>query len=589
MKKTSFAALAALLLTKVAHADTLATGAPADELQLDDEYVIDLVEPTSLAFLPDGRMLITLRGGTGGMGGGTGSGQVLVVPAGGGEPIVAGEIPVSIDFQEKGLLNVAVHPDYANNHIIFLYYTAATGGGDTNRVVSMELSEDNVLDVASEEIFVEGIAAPLNHDGGGLAVHGNYLYIGTGDSGSNTNKVPYAQTVGNYYPTCLTNLNGKILRLNVDGTIPADNPLIGKMVTACGNNPGTEPTGMGAAREEIFAWGFRNAFRLFADPPTGNLWVGHVGEVTFEMINVVPPTGNKHYGWPFREGGVGFPSSECQNYAPNVGDCVDPVYSCEQSDGQNGTIPSGEPCSEWGAECDNPDVPNQCDSITGGVILNGCEWPDEFRGKYVFGDYSNKTVWTLPVNDTHDDVIGERVNFLTPDNGPVAFAEHAGALYFVGYGGMNGKVTKITPKMSNADCAPTPEPSMTTTDPGPAPSTPEPEPSASEAPGPGPSSAPPTSATPSAATSGPPSSSPTTQTSATSATSTPPAPTSSTSSSPVTPSASPSASSPVGAAPGSSSSGGCGCEVIGNRGNPYAALAIAGLAAAFIGRRRRVH
>jgi MYXO-CTERM domain-containing protein len=579
MKTQTFASLAALIATQLfvsqpALADGL-VGPSADLLSIDDEFIVSLAEPTGIAFLPDGRILVTQR-----------AGDLIVVSADGQTKASAGKLAsVDTGFQEKGLLNVAVHPDYATNHIIFLYYTKSGSG---NQVVSIELGDDGKLDMTTEKALVEGIAAPLNHDGGGLAVNDGYLYIGTGDSGSNTNKVPYAQTVGNYYPTCLTNLNGKVLRLNLDGTIPADNPLVGKTVTACGTSPSTKPTTTGPARGEIFAWGFRNAFRVWADPMTGNLWVGHVGEVQFEMIDVVPPTGNLHFGWPFQEGGVGFPDDECTKYEPNVGNCTKPVYSCEQSDGENGSIPAGAPCSEWGSECDNPDVPNDCDSITGGVILTGCEWPESLRGKYVFGDYTSKNVWTLPVNEARDNVIGEREQLaVTQGTGPAAFAENAGALYIVAHTRMAGYVTKITPKMSNADCAPAPGPSMMT-DAGPAPvdtmtppvgtDVPVPSTMTSSAPAPSTSGATPT---PTAGSSAAP---PAMSSAASGSAAVPPA----ASSAPGAGTSGPAPSAPVvGDGGDTGKAGGCSCEVVGVRTNRFGAFAMLGLVAAWFARRRR--
>jgi hypothetical protein len=180
--------------------------------------------------------------------------------------------------------------------------------------------------------------------------------------------------------------------------------------------------------------------------------VGHVGEVTFEAVHLIHAKGNEHAGWPFREGGEGFPKSECQKITPNVGDCVDPVYRCEQSD--NKDRPTDACPGDWGAHCDNPDIPNQCDSITGGVILSSCVWPDEFRGKYVFGDNSSRRLWTLPINEARDKVIGEREDLATGTGGPVQFVEHSGALYVVQYSGAKSYVTKIAPILTPIGCNP---------------------------------------------------------------------------------------------------------------------------------------
>lgn len=430
MRLLALAAPAALLLaTTPAFADTLASGSPSDLLEIDDEWVTGLNQPTAMAFLPDGRMVITLR-----------AGDVLVRNTDGSLD-EAGTISVSTSFGEKGLLNVVPHPDYASNHLLFFYYTGQGGGGDDNRVVTMELSDDNALDTGSEVRLLEGIAAPLNHDGGGLAIHGDYLYVGTGDTGANSNAEPDEMVVSNYYSTCLTNLNGKVLRINLDGSIPSDNPLVGQTVTACSGSPGTEPTMTSdSPSEEIFAWGFRNAYRLWADPLSGNLWVGHVGEVTYEMISVVPPEGNLHFGWPFREGNEGRDPTACEDIQPNVGQCTDSAYRCESSQGNPGT-------GDY-----NPEVPDQCDCVIGGLILTGCEWPDALEGHYVFGDYTNERMWTLQVNDARDNVVAERVDFgTTQGGGPSNFIEHEGALYISVYSA-NGHITRIAPIAPDAAC-----------------------------------------------------------------------------------------------------------------------------------------
>jgi glucose/arabinose dehydrogenase len=340
-------------------------------------------------------------------------------------------------------LNVVVDPRFSSNHLLYFYYSASAEAGgtdvDRHRVVSMKLDDAGTLDLSSEQILVRGLMGPDNHNGGGLGIFGDYLFIGTGDTGNNSFSTP-GDDIGNYFGSCLTNAQGKVLRVHLDGSIPDDNPLVGKTVTACPSTPGEMPSTTSAEpREEIFAWGFRNPFRLWADPKTGNVWVGNVGESTFEMVQLVPPSGGLHYGWPYREGNHGQGSDACQVTEPNVGNCTDAIYICEQSDNGGGySTPAPN----------DPDVENYCDSISGGLILDGDEWPSTFQGRYVFGDFQNERVWTLPVNDARNDVIGERDDLLrTQDGGPVSFAEFDGALYVVVHAG-NGHITRIAPKDS---------------------------------------------------------------------------------------------------------------------------------------------
>jgi len=417
-----------------AAADSLPT-ALQGRLEIDDEFVTGLKQPTAVTFLPDGQMLITERTGD------------LLLRNTVGSVSVAGHFSVNSKPSEQGLLNVAVHPDFTQNHLLYFYYSASAEAGgtdlDRHRVVSVELSDTGLLDMDSERILVRGLMGPDNHDGGGLSISGDYLFIGTGDTGHNSFSTP-GNDIGNYFGTCLTNAQGKVLRVHLEGTIPSDNPLIGKTVTACPGSPGEVPSATSSEpRTDIFAWGFRNPFRLWADPKTGNVWVGNVGESTFEMLQVVPPSGGLHYGWPYREGNHGQGRESCQGIEPNVGDCTDAIYICEQSDNGGGYSTPAP---------DDPNVANGCDSISGGRILDDCQWPAELQGHYVFGDYQNNRVWALPVNDARDNVIGEREDLLrTEDGGPVSFAEHDGALYVVVHSG-NGHITRIAPRTPEPAC-----------------------------------------------------------------------------------------------------------------------------------------
>jgi glucose/arabinose dehydrogenase len=184
---------------------------------VDTPYVSGLSHPTAIAFLPDARLLITEKGGTGGPGtaalklfDGTGTTTLLT-------------LPVCTDA-EMGLLGVAVDPDFADTGFVYLYRSEAgaagceTSTGRFNQVVRGRMAGGSV-DPGSITVLLDGIRTDnANHDGGVLRIGPDQkLYVGVGDTGlgdgqggpgSSTN--PYAQD--------LSSLNGKVLRLNLDGS-----------------------------------------------------------------------------------------------------------------------------------------------------------------------------------------------------------------------------------------------------------------------------------------------------------------------------------------------------------------------------------
>jgi aldose sugar dehydrogenase len=387
---------------------------------------------TDFRWLPDGRLVFVEK-----------TGAVKLRSA-------AGAISTAYTFcvstvSEQGLLGVEVDPDFGlgGNHRLFFYYSncAADGGTDTDRqrVVSMDLDPvSSLLDPASERVLVRGLQGPANHDGGGLAIGPDRkLYIGVGDTGCNCSCAPGSAT--NLFATCLSASpagnsggNGKVLRVNLDGSIPSDNPLVGvAQVTACGATctAAVDPAVTGPPRLDVWAWGFRNPFRLWTDPRTGTIWVGDVGEVSVEELDLLQR--GKHFGWPFREGWSGQDGGVCDHWTPGAGRCVEPVYACRH-DGYSDPQYAYDP---------------GCTSITLGAIVDACSWPASLRGRMVFGDSTNGSLWSLPLNAARDAPAGPRADFGLIEGGvPVAF--HAGPdgnLYIGVYGGRIVKLAATSP------------------------------------------------------------------------------------------------------------------------------------------------
>ncbi len=426
-----------LALVPVIAAGTAATAQTLvpNDLVLNRQYVTGLNGPVAAEFLPDGRLVIIQQ-----------SGQIRVRPAAGGALISAGTIAVNVSG-ERGLLGLAVDPQFATSNRLYFYYSAANNEGGTSdarhRVAWATIDPvTSIVDVAGRTDILTGMHGPANHNGGGIGFGPDgYLYVGVGDTGCNCNCAP--GTADNWFPTCLTNLSGKILRIDRDGGIPATNPLVGlAAVPACGANARPEgsqtngcnaplyQTQTGAPRTEIYNWGFRNPWRFAWDPlPPFSLWIGDVGEVTWEEITISTGPG-QHHGWPFREGAHGDAVTSCSAATPQaVGDCVEPAYEYAHGNGSG--------------------------SVSGGVFTTHCSWPQNYQGLYWLSDYTTdqRAVWSLTPNAGRTGVVANsRANIITNAEGVVHFANGPdGALYLVNANA--GQVWRLAP-MNPAVCPP---------------------------------------------------------------------------------------------------------------------------------------
>jgi glucose/arabinose dehydrogenase len=357
---------------------------------VDTSYVAGLSQPTAVAFLPDGRLLITERGGTGG----AGTAALKLFDGTGTKTLLT--LPVCTDG-EMGLLGVAVDPDFACNGFVYLYRTkAGTGGCETspgrfNQVVRGTMAGGSV-DAGSLTILVDGIRTDNgNHDGGVLRIGPDQkLYVGVGDTGRGDNQGgPGSST--NPYAQDLSSLNGKILRLNLDGSVPTDNPFVG---TA-------------GARGEVWAYGLRNPFRMSFDGSTGTLWIGDVGDETVEEIDLGVAGGN--YGWPHCEGTL---PPGCER----PGD-IDPIF----------TYPHSGP-SSLGA------------CLIGGAFAGSAFGP--LAGDYVFGDCIASVVYRVTPNAARDGLAGAPAPAATNAGTPSDFVTGPdGAIYYVADG--DGEIRRL--------------------------------------------------------------------------------------------------------------------------------------------------
>ena len=394
--------------------DTLAPDV-ADELNL-DTVVGGFTAPTAAEFLPDGRLVVVEQT--------TGA---IKLWDGQTPPRTLGTISVQVGF-ERGLLGLAIDPEFASTRRLYLFYSQ--DGSQKVGWVQLDATSDEIM--GPPTAILEGMGAGRNHNGGGIAFGPDgLLYIGVGDTGCNCNCGP-GQNTTNYYGTCLSNFQGKILRIDRDGQTPATNPLVGVDGPLCtgadcrfGGN--RFPTETGPAAPEVYNWGFRNPWRFSFDEQTGFLWIGDVGEISWEEVTISTGPG-QHHGWPFREGAHGQAVSRCGEVTTMSGACRDPAFEYPRQESPSPTRAS----------------------ITGGVFSNHCSWPAPWNGRYWFGDFVKARVWTVTPNAARDGVDGERTVVVQGASGPVHFfAGPNGGIYYVAASG--GNIVRITPQ-NPLDC-----------------------------------------------------------------------------------------------------------------------------------------
>ncbi|WP_041735734.1 PQQ-dependent sugar dehydrogenase [Dyadobacter fermentans] len=294
---------------------------------------------------------------------------------------------------EAGLLGLAFHPDYKTNGYFFLNYTTKVNGKLETAIVRYKVSatDPDKADPASAAVLFTFDQPFDNHNGGAVKFgKDGYLYISTGDGGSWGDPSNNGQNKSAWL--------GKILRVDVNSKtkgnygIPADNPF-------AGNKEGF--------REEIYAYGLRNPWRISFDDATNTLWTGDVGQNKREEINIIVKGGN--YGWRLKE------SIDCYNPKRDCGaqGLIDPVLDLPQANGEH--------------------------SVTGGFVYRGKAVPS-LEGKYVFGDYVSGRIFALETANgkaVKNDIIAEGAGQIS------AFGtDQSDELYICNHG--SGKILKLS-------------------------------------------------------------------------------------------------------------------------------------------------
>jgi len=294
-------------------------------------------------------------------------------------------VPLMPDFDERGVLGLAFHPNYGANGRFFVYYSAplrpgAPAGYDHTSHVSefrASAADPNRADPASERLLLQVDEPQFNHDAGTLLFgpDDGYLYISVGDGGGADDvglghvEDWYAANEGGNGQDIQQNLLGDILRIDVNRGdpygIPADNPFAG--------TPGCSD-----GCDETWAYGFRNPYRMSFDMGGGHaLFVGDAGQNLWEEVSIAVKGGN--FGWNVKEGTHCFSTA---NPDESPAECPDTVGA--------GHPRAGDPLIDPVIEYANHHQPGGLGAaVIGGHVYRGRALP-QFAGDYIFGDWSRE-------------------------------------------------------------------------------------------------------------------------------------------------------------------------------------------------------
>jgi len=280
-------------------------------------------------------------------------------------------------YDERGLLGLAFHPDFKTNGKFYVFYSAPPHAGgpqpgsswnNITRVSQFTVSAGaNTADLSTEKVILEGDHPQSNHNGGTIEFGPDgFLYISIGDGGNADDIGPghvtdwYAVNAGGNGQDIYANLLGNILRIDVNSGspygIPGDNPFVGTN-----------------AKQEIYAYGFRNPYRFSFDMGGNHsLFVGDAGQSLYEEIDLVTKGGN--YGWNVKEGAHCF----------NTDNDTVLRASCPSMDSAG--KPLTDPIIEL-VNAANPKGGGQAIAIVGGNVYRGSLLPS-YQGRYIFSIFS---------------------------------------------------------------------------------------------------------------------------------------------------------------------------------------------------------
>lgn len=359
------------------------TGGPIPALVL-TPVVSGLTSPVDLQFPNDGtgRMFVVQQ-----------RGSIRIVANGTVASAPFLDITAKVNFGgEMGLLGLAFHPQFTQNHLFYIHYDRSIAGQIQSVIAEYQVSatDPNQGDPASERILLT-VDQPFGNHKGGQIVFGpdGFLYIGFGDGGSGGDPMGNGQN--------LQTLLGKMLRIDVNSQNGGKQYAI----------PPSNPFANGGGLPEIWAYGLRNPWRFSFERAGTRMFVGDVGQDKFEEVDILEA--GKNYGWNVMEGLHCYnPSSGCTMTGLTM-----PIVEYPHTDGE---------------------------AVMGGFVYRGTAISG-LSGTYIFGDYVSGTMWKLvespPGTWTRTTVLstGRNISSFGQDT--------AGELYVVDY---SGSVLKLTPQ-----------------------------------------------------------------------------------------------------------------------------------------------
>lgn len=315
---------------------------------------------TAFDFAPDGRIFILQR-----------TGEVKIIKNGQLLPQNFATLQ-TITTGDRGLIGIAFDPDFFTNHYVYFYYT----GPDLFNHLARFTASSDVGTEGPLVLYETKTPSQSIHVGGAIQFGGDKkIYLAIGDNGYSAN----AQDLSTPF--------GKILRLNKDGTIPTDNPFYGQS----------------GALPEIWAYGLRNPYRFQFDSKTGNLYVGDVGQDTWEEVNRVVK--GQDYGWPL-----------CEGLCTNGYTFTNPFYTYNHN--------------------------GKSSAITEGPIYHGSMFPLDYQNSLFFGDYAQGFIKRLTFDTNNnfanvfdfDTSAGSVVDIKTAPDGSIYYINYyPAALYRITY------------------------------------------------------------------------------------------------------------------------------------------------------------